>query len=186
MNHEELESLLRSVAETDRVPTPSSGNLSENVRKTYQRRQVRKHRLRYALAMASCYVAGILTVWGLMSAGLDPNKPVDPRERGTRVVHVPPTAPRHQETRPSEIPRTKPTSPQPIVEQSPYESFRQLGEESLQRNDIQTAVTHYNKALSAATQAELKISYEKDDWLLISLKKDRLVSQVTQTQGESI
>ncbi len=186
MNHEQLESLLRSAAETDPAPLASSGNLIENVRKTYQRQRVRKQRIRFALVMASCYFAGILTVWGLMSAGQVPGKPAHQQGPQSPVVHVPQTAPGHQENRRPEIARPKPLPPQPVVRTSPYEDFRQLGAESLKRNDIQMAVAHYNKALAAATDAELKIAYGQDDWLLISLKKDRLVSQVTQTQGESI
>ena len=60
---------------------------------------------------------------------------------------------------------------------SRYEALRALGDRYLlQQGKVDLAIDVYSRALDEATQAEFAVSYEQDSWLLISLKRDRLIS----------
>jgi hypothetical protein len=55
-----------------------------------------------------------------------------------------------------------------------YERMRREGDRLLQESgDIAQAVRRYNRALALATETELAVATDKDNWLLMALKNER-------------
>ncbi len=175
MNDEQLESLLRAADESAGSPAVPSPDLADRVRKAHTRRRQR----RFAVALAGCYVAGLATMWIVFAFATTGQGDVAEHQsmlRPWREQHVP-----MQDDQ-----QHKPIEPEFVAEKSRYELLRQMGNESQRRGDLQTAIAYFGQALDAATDVEQTISYEQDNWLLISLKKDRFATQVGPKQGDSI
>jgi hypothetical protein len=190
MNDEQLESLLRAAdgsAGPSAAPPPG---LAHRARTTHARRCRRTRRIKLASALSGCYVAGMITMWivlrpaavGRSDVAPRPSTPSNSSQAGIDTQPTP--RPEHDAPTP---PIEPPASIQPPlgVETSRYELLRQLGDESQRRGDLQTAVAYYSQALDAATDQERRISYQQDNWLLISLKTGRLSSEHPPTQGDS-
>lgn len=191
MNNEQLESLLRAADESSPFPDKPLAGLADRVRSTFSRRQVRRRRIKLVGGLASCYIAGMLTMWSVFS--FRSTGQVDVAGRPTSTSNVPEefaeslvnTKLDQDVLTPSDHQHAL-IEPDPITAISRYELLRRLGDECHQRNDFQGAVAHYKNALDAATDAELGISFAQDDWLLVSLKKDRIAAQQHTTTGDSI
>ncbi len=176
MNDEQLESLLRAADESAGSPAVPSPDLADRVRKAHTRRRQRSVRVKFAVALAGCYVAGLATMWIVFASAT--TGPADVAERRSMP------RPRREQDAPMQD--RQPIEPEFVAEKSRYEMLRQMGDKSQRRGDLQTAVAYFGQALDAATDVERTISYEQDNWLLISLKKDRFASQVRPTKGDSI
>ena len=191
MNSEELESLLRDADASAGELIEPSANLADRVRSVHAHRRRRDARAKFAVALACCYGAGLATAWILFALATEGDG--DIAQRGS-PLSPPPGSSVNGPSHPSDkqelaIRKTRPYAPvQPsdVAERSRYELFRQLGDESHERGDIQTAVSYYGEALDAATDVERMISYQQDSWLLITLKKDRLALLISPSQGDSI
>jgi hypothetical protein len=143
------------------------------------RRRLYVRRVGYALALAGCYLAGILT----MSLAT-PQAPavVQQVQPAPADNHAPPPAPHPQkiavekpvENKRPTIARVRPTR---------FEKLRQAADRALVEQDMIAAVKLYKKALDVAKPEELAISVERDNWLLISLKEARLQEKQNAKQG---
>ena len=193
MNDKQLESLLRD-ADHSAPPVEKRADLAGCVRQIERRRHSRSRRLKQSAAFSACYLAGIATAWLLFSATQPQTRDEAAGQSAARRSHpkraeidnrIPSAG---QLRRNPETPRDKATAPslETVAGESRYEWFRQLGNESRLRNDLPTAVAYYGQALAAATDEELQISYDRDDWLLISLKKDRATTSDQPQPGDSI
>ncbi len=116
--------------------------------------------------LASCYAAGILTMW-LAFPSTPPKEAV--------IVQVP------KESAPAPKPSAPPDSPQPesalAMEWHALDSteprpdlFRQAGDQYMSADDLESAMRCYRGALESASPEDLQIS-PNDNWLLIELKK---------------
>ena len=150
-----------------------------------RRRLIR--RAGYALALAGCYVAGILT----MSLAT-PAPPAIAHQDQPAASNV---ASSTQAQAPQEVAReTAPARDRPAVvrkrpavaavRQTRFEKLRKAADRALlEQGDMMAAVTLYKKALDVAKPEELAISVERDNWLLISLKEARLQEKQNAKQG---
>lgn len=191
MKDGQLESLLLAADRSAGAPTQPSPELADRARNALARRRQRRDRARLAVVVAGCYVAGMLTMWvAVPSASTsqgnhaeDPSNRINPAQAsaGARAV-----AQGRQTVPGQDAQEPMPHAPSPVAEKSRYELLREMGDESRHRGDLQAAVAFYGKALDAATEVEQKISYEQDNWLLMSLKKDHIASQDARSQGDSI
>ncbi len=179
MNDDQLESLLRAADESAGFPAAPLPDLADRVRKAHTHRRQRTVRVKFAVALAGCYVAGLATMW-IVFAGATTG-PADVAERRSM-----PRPRREQDAPMQDRQQRKPIEPEFVAEKSRYELLRQMGDKSQRRGDLQTAVAYFGQALDAATDVERTISYKQDNWLLISLKKDRFATQVGPKQGDSI
>jgi len=58
---------------------------------------------------------------------------------------------------------------------SPFESLRRAGDRQLlERGDFRRAIEFYQRALSHASEDELRVEIHRDSWLLISLKQSHI------------
>ena len=144
------------------------------------RRRRYLRRAGYALALAGCYLAGMLT-----TSLTTPQAPViAQQDRPAPVDHpapIPASPPRQiaiekpaKQQRPK-VARGRPTR---------FEKLRRAADRALlEQGDMMAAVTLYKKALDVAKPEELAISVERDNWLLISLKEARLQEKQNAKQG---
>ena len=181
MNDEQLESLLRQADPSRDMSVSPSGDLAHRVRT--RQTMIRRGRLRVrGMGIATtCYLAGVLTMWFWMQ------RPVLSEDEGalSQGADVPSAASQVMSDHDSqeagslrnetETPRVAPV----VSAGTPYEALRTLGDRYLLRQGkVELAVEVYARALDHASQEETAISYEHDSWLLISLKRDRLVSSL--------
>lgn len=146
------------------------------------RRRRMLRRAGYALALAGCYVAGILT----MSLAT-PAPAVVQRDRPA-PSHTEPVVPApapEKVARASERPAGANKRPAvATVRQTRFEKLRKAADRALlEQGDMMAAVKLYKKALDVAKPEELAISAERDNWLLISLKEARLQERQNAKQG---
>lgn len=178
MNDDQLESLLRAADESAGSPAAPLPDLADRVRKAHTQRRQRTVRVKFTVALAGCYVAGLATMWIVFAGAMTGQADVVERRSMPR--------PQEQDAPAQDDRQRKPIEQEFVAEKSRYELLRQMGNESQHRGDLQTAIAYFGQALDAATDVERTIAYEQDNWLLISLKKDRFASQVGPTKGDSI
>lgn len=130
-----------------------------------RRRRLVKRSLFVAM-LVGCYLAGALTMRFAGRASppslenlvqQSPAVPVSvtPAEAPVQARHVPP--------------------PQSSVSLTRFETLRHAGDLQLQqKGDLLAAVRFYKRALDVASEDELAISVDNDNWLLMSLKEARL------------
>lgn len=178
MNDELLESLLREADPAKGLSVSPPRDLADQVRGRHARIQRRWTVVRNVAGAAACYTVGMLTMW-LWTHSPAPDS-VTARDQETSVSE--PALPDFTQ-QVSDEPHSGRSAEQPHVVTlagpagSRYEALRNLGDRYLlQQGKVDLAVDVYSRALAEATQAESAISYEHDSWLLISLKRDRLVS----------
>lgn len=136
-----------------------------------RRRIVR--RVASTAAMAACYAAGIATM-SLFSGDRGDHQPIVIRQADPEVSPAPDESPRLADAAGSAAapPQTEEPAPPP---KSRFEFFRNAGDHQLfERGNMQAAVRLYARALDVASPAELAISTDSDNWLLMSLKQSRL------------
>lgn len=147
----------------------------------------RRRTLRQAgwfLALAGCYLAGVLSAWLLAGSG-------EPETATNNVQEAPSAAPSDESPPPSKqakaapreaIPPQRKAAPAPP---SPYRWLCTLGDQCLkEQGDVEAALAYYGQALRAASKEELAVSYRGDSWLLIRLKQDRNQPQNTLAEGD--
>lgn len=190
MNEERFESLLRA-ADRSAAPVPEPRpDFAISVRHEVRVRRSRVVRLKLASALAGCYVAGLATMWGL--SVFASSRPADvtvarlatSNSDNTRVDVAPPSDRQPKQPMAHGIARSK--SADVLLAKSRYQVLRELGAVSRKNNDFQGTIGLYSGALEAATDEESEVAYTQDDWLMTSLKRDRILSKNTSTQGDSI
>ena len=76
------------------------------------------------------------------------------------------------------IEQKEPTVQQPEPARKPpsrFEQLRRISDRYLyERSDVTAAIRGYRQALAVATEEELAIATDKDSWLLIALKQERM------------
>ncbi|MHB1037073.1 MAG: hypothetical protein ACYC35_20630 [Pirellulales bacterium] len=135
-----------------------------------RRRRVAR-RCTLAATLAACYLAGAasLAAWrGLggedyvVAEGRQPLPAVNAADdRGKDAIPAPsPTLATRQEPGPAK---------------SRFELLRHAGDRQWQeRDDVESAVRYYGRAMKAASREELAVSGETDNWLVMALKEARL------------
>jgi len=178
MNDELLDSLLREADPAKGLSVSPPQDLADQVRSRHARIQRRWTFVQNVAGATACYAVGMLTMWFWMHSS--PPDSMTATDQETSVSE--PTFPEftqqvsdepqsgHSAEQPQAVPLAGPAG-------SRYEALRVLGDRYLlQQGKVDLAVDVYSRALDEATQAEFAISYEHDSWLLISLKRDRLIS----------
>ncbi len=164
---------------TPKPPPPEPPALRAAVLHDAARVQRRRRWLvlsRRVAVLAAVYAAGLATMW-YWSRDREPPRPqVVERER--------PPAPE-----PPAPPPTPPTESDPYRHDPPErleqwafiatgekraELYRRAGDGYLRRDDVQSALRCYRRALDGGTPADLAIRADTDTWLLMSLKMARL------------
>src|SRR5262245_11913241 len=129
-----------------------------------------------AAALASCYLAGLLTMLLLHA----PSKTV-PGSAENLTARVEPTsengngelAPVRPLVRPEDD-GVIPGAQAAAVKLSPYDRLRRTGDRQLEDdNDIAAAARTYRRALKFASPTERDIVPDKDTWLLMAMKNDQ-------------
>jgi hypothetical protein len=190
MKEERIESLLRAADRSAAPPPKPQPDLAGCVRHEVRVRQSRVSRLKLASALAGCYVAGLATMWGLsvFASSRPVNVAVDGmatnRSDGNPFEAALPTVFESEQEKAHDIARSNP--PDVVLAKSPYQLLRELGTVSRQNNDFQGTIGLYSGALQAATDEESEVAYAQDDWLMTFLKRDRILSKNTSTQGNPI
>jgi hypothetical protein len=129
-------------------------------------------------------------MWGLFALASPPpvNVAVDEMAMSNSdnapIDVVPPSHREPEQPRAHDIARSKP--PDVMLAKSPYQLLRRLGTVSRENNDFEGTLGLYNGALEAAAEEESEVAYTQDDWLMTFLKRDRILSKNTPTQGDSI
>ncbi len=151
-----------------------------------QRRWLRRGGL--TLAFLACYAVGIGSGWLLKP---DAARQIAGQAEPSAAGHVVPadslatSTNRHPSTplQPQSISNPRKTSPRAVVTKtagakagrSQFENFRRAGDRMLfERANIRSAMDCYRRALSHASDQELRVEIERDSWLLMSLKQSRL------------
>lgn len=183
MNERELEALLRAAGET--AGSAPRETLAADVRVAFARVRRRTARRRLAAALIGGYLTGALTIWAAMTPAA-PRRPDARQVSATSADRANPALEREQSPRQEDTKLPQLILPVEEDQVSLYEILRQMGDESRLTGDLQSAVAYYGQALDAATPVERQISFDRDDWLLISLKKDRMASIQSPSQGDSI
>jgi hypothetical protein len=181
INDDSLDSLIREADPAMGLTVSAPEQLAELVRSRYAGIKRRRTYARNIAGATVCYAIGVLTMWLWMQS--------PPQSEAEREMHpvtsatepVMPDSVAHV----SEAPDSNRGGEHPEVAtlaipvESRYEALRALGDRYLlQQGKVDLAVDVYARALDEATQAESAISYEHDSWLLISLKRDRLLSSL--------
>lgn len=181
MNDELLDSILHEADPAADLSLSPPADLAEQVRRRHLKIQRRRRFARSAAGAMACYAVGMLTMWFWMKAPAGP-EPATVVRQETSVAEVSsPNPPEHV----ADEPDAGQSSEEPYAAVSatgagsPYHALRALGDRYLLRQGkVDLAVDVYSRALDQATEAETAISYEHDSWLLISLKRDRLLSSL--------
>jgi len=179
MNDDLLESLLRDADPAADLMIPRCGDLPADVRRKHVIIQRRRRFVRQSVGAVVLYVAGLATMWcwtNGVSGSVSSNEPaamIEPSAADrTPVVAI------HEGADPEDG-KTANDERAVVPAASPYQTLRLLGDKYLlQQGKVGLAVDVYARALEHASEAERQISYEHDSWLLISLKRDRLVSSL--------
>ena len=181
MNDERLDSLLRQADPARQMSVAPPVDLAHRVRTRQATIRRRRMRMRGFGIATACYVAGVLTMWFWTRPPA-----LSDRDDAMSQETAAPTAPSQvvfEHDRQVAGPGLNETAT-PFVSlatsvDSPYEALRILGDRYLlQQGKVELAVEVYARALDHASQEETAVSYEHDSWLLISLKKDRLISSL--------
>lgn len=177
LHDEQLESLLREADPAADLMRSSSDDLAERVRSRQTLIAKRRARGRRIGMATGCYVAGLLSMWVWMqSSGIrEPGEVItqDASEWIGPIELIPDRDAQETDSLPNEI------AIQPPSVDSPYEVLRVLGDRYLlEQGKVEQAVAIYGRALDQATGDESAVSYERDSWLLISMKRDRLISSL--------
>lgn len=182
---ESLEDLLKGSDIPSCVDRDRSKLLATRAWSIHRARSVRMSRMKATVALAGCYMAGLLTM-GLIhsethdvvgtgrAASVNVSTGVA-SEASTRdeLNQSAETAKGVRQERFSRLP-DEATSPLAVPAETAYSRYRALGDTYLeQRNGIETAAECYAAALDQATDDELESLAEQDSWLLIALKKER-------------
>jgi len=163
-------------AGVDRMRVPLLAQTTSVVRR---RRLVR--RLGVVAALAGCYLAGLLTTWGMAARGGKPGpirrdapvvrQPVAPDETPREAVPSVPESSPSREARPLR-PASAPGQRGTAVARADFEQIRRVSDRYLrEQGDLVTALHYYRRALKQASTEERAISVEKDSWLLMALKQ---------------
>jgi hypothetical protein len=179
--------LLNSVRSTPQAPRPDlRGEILAQTQGVLRRRRYLR-RAGYALALAGCYVAGILTM--SLATPVPPALARQDQPAPWKVASLTP-APAPQETVLESSPErdrhavAKNRQAVTPVRQTRFEKLRKAADRALvEQGDMMSAVKLYKKALDVAKPEELAISAERDNWLLISLKEARLQEKQNAKQG---
>lgn len=194
MINDRLESLLRSAGNSEPLPPKSAPDLTERVLRIAAERQKQRRRRIIAAGLVGCYLGGMLTVWiFLLSASMRTNAGIQVAKQKMESAPRNPPVPvidhrvGPQNERPIETTVSDPlfhdgSSPQKTL----YELFRDLGDASHARGDFTSAVRYYRLALDSASEVDLYRAADQDNFLLLSLKQDRIESIPQKSQGESI
>lgn len=147
-------------------------------RGTLRRRRIVRRCL-WTGALAACYVVGVLSVLGWQSINPRMDVAVQPINNGTNASETAPA----QHTSPQTTPaiESNDQTQSTVVQSAPeetlttFEKMRRAGDRQLNvRNNLQGAIGCYRRALDFATDDELRIVPDRDSWLLISLKENRV------------
>jgi hypothetical protein len=194
MKDDRLESLLRSAGNSEPLSPNPAPNFTERVLRAATRRQQRRRRGLIATGLVSCYLGGMLTMWLCLPAAstrtnLATQVAREPMESSPETLPAPvldnrvgPQIERRVETA-VVVPSHQDA---PTTQKTLYELFRDLGDASHARSDFSSAVRHYRTALDFASEADFQIPGEQDNFLLLSLKQDRIESTLRQSPGKSI
>lgn len=161
---------LLAFASSSRVDSKANDALREKVlRQTagIVRGRRRWKRARIAIALAGCYLAGILTTTLLQRSDLRPSD----AEPAPLVAEVPIVAPETNGKTPDQIADEAVAAE--AAKLSRYELLRRAGDQYEHRGDLTSAIQSYKRALEAATPQERAISVNDDTWLLMALKNDQ-------------
>jgi hypothetical protein len=119
-----------------------------------------------AAGLFGCYLAGIFTM-GLWSNA----------NASSPSQAIPPTMaqPSTEKTIPTSQAIGNSTKRQVAVKLSGFEAWRRFGDNSLRETgDISLAVAGYSNAIHHATNEELAVSSQQDNWILKALKYEQL------------
>lgn len=181
INDDSLDSILRAADPATDLTVSAPEQLAERVRSRYAGIQRRRTYARNIAGATVCYAVGVLSMWLWMQSPVEPE--AEPAMQPVTSVTEPvlPDSVAHA----GETPDSDPGDEHPEVAtltapvESRYEALRALGDRYLlQQGKVDLAVDVYRRALDEAKGAESAISYEHDSWLLISLKRDRLISSL--------
>jgi hypothetical protein len=138
-----------------------------------RRRAVR--RFGWVAALAACYAAGLATArFGPSSAiGSASVAAVSPGATGAASAPAAPSRPRNYVRVISDGPAENPAKP-PVKRPSRFVWLCRTSDRYLAQGDVTAAIGYYRKALAVATDEELAIATDRDSWLLIALKHERL------------
>ena len=174
MNDDQLQSLLRAADQSADPHENLPRDLAERVWQVDQYRRTRNGRLGIITALSACYLAGLMSmkIWMALTAS-------ETEQMSDRTARPVESVDRQEDL--GQFDR-KHDSP-PIIAQitSPYQFLRRLGNEHERKGKVQLALDYYRRALDAATDEELAIAYGEDSWLLMSIKKDRQHTYVSES-----
>lgn len=182
VNDESLEVLLKAADASAALPPDPRPDLADRVRDRHEESRRRRRRIHYLAASAAGYLAGLLTMWlwaGNHSFDATPGHGPGGGLSGRPDSPTIPDPPAIRALRERDPLRPGLADGQKLLPNpNPYDRLRRLGDEYLlQRGDVQLAVEFYSRALNALSEEELAIS-DEDTWLLISLKRDRLITKL--------
>ena len=137
----------------------------------------RRRRLRsaaLAVALLGCYLTGAATTY-IWTAG-----PGSPQQLAAQPAPAPAPTPdvnvvQQQDTHPARQPATAKLARADRPKRSRFEILCRASDRQLYvRKDVVKAIRFGNRALDVATPEELAISPDRDSWLLIALKQERI------------
>ncbi|MDB5389596.1 MAG: hypothetical protein JWM11_5242 [Planctomycetaceae bacterium] len=191
--HDSFEEMFQAVHRLPNVPTDLSETIFLQTCGVLSRRRWYRRGLMVA-GCAACYAIGILSGWILKPDGVrqlaGEQKPLQIRQMigsvdeatskmsSNVVVAAGQNASPVATIEATKVNRersgnSKSLSVRPVSSQ--FESFRRAGDRQLfERGNIRGAMECYRRALAHATVSELHVEYDRDSWLLMSLKQSRL------------
>jgi hypothetical protein len=124
------------------------------------RRRCVVRRLAHAVALAACFLGGMLTAeW---------RRPLPPPPEKEIVTVVPPTTPAPPAAEPAELERLAKRNPE-----RRGDLYRQAGDlYATEQGDLSSALRCYRESLDAGNEKDLTISTD-DHWLLMAIKDAR-------------
>jgi hypothetical protein len=138
-----------------------------------QRRRRWLVRGRRAAVLAACYAAGLASTWTW-----SPDRGPMPPAAAERPPAPDPQVPTPRT--PSDVDPYRNDPPERLekwafLQSGPkrVELYRRAGDEFLRRDDVQSALRCYRRALDGGTAADLAVRADTDSWLLMSLKMAR-------------
>ena len=163
---------IEAPADVDRLRLPLLTQTTSVVRR---RRVIR--RLGLAAALAGCYLAGMVTVWGSVAAST-PRDAAFERHSTPEAKPDEGSQPAPQRPGPPSVRRPRPAQPrdgrQVVAARADYRQIQRVSDRYLnEEGDILKALHYYTRALDQATPDEREISLESDSWLLMALKEAR-------------
>lgn len=143
-----------------------------------RRRRLVRRALR-TTSLAACYVVGALSVLGWQSIHHQPELAGKPGGViGTSSATSPEDSNRPSDPSPARSPgeaQNAVARSTPVETLTTFEKLRRAGDRQLhERGNLQGALGCYRRALDFASDDELQIVPDRDSWLLIPLKENRL------------